>query len=186
MPDTEYFNPNGRAFPDVSALSTNFEIVTTNITGVLSGTSAGMHINPFPSFSLFLFLFPFVSRFLFLFSFLFSFPNFLHFNKTATPTFAAIVSLLNDARYQAGKKPLGFINPWLYQLGKVGTDILQGDNKVLLSLPLSLSLSLAPTSHSPSLSDRSSGAIKVSLQQQGGMLSLGWGHPTFKHCWLLP
>lgn len=35
--------------------------------------------------------------------------------SAATPTFAAIMSLLNSQQLKAGKKPLGFLNPWLYQ-----------------------------------------------------------------------
>jgi tripeptidyl-peptidase-1 len=73
LPDSEYYNASGRALPDVSALSTNYEVVIQGLWGPISGTSA------------------------------------------AAPTFAAIVTLLNDARYQAGKGPLGFLNPWLYQ-----------------------------------------------------------------------
>ena len=34
--------------------------------------------------------------------------------SASAPTFAAIVSLLNDARLAKGKSPLGFLNPWLY------------------------------------------------------------------------
>jgi tripeptidyl-peptidase-1 len=49
--------------------------------------------------------------------------------SAATPTFAAIISLINDARYQRNKKPLGFLNPLLYQLRKVGYDVIQGNNK---------------------------------------------------------
>jgi tripeptidyl-peptidase I len=40
---------------------------------------------------------------------------------------AAVVGLLNDARLRAGKKPLGFLNPWLYKTGYTGlTDITSG------------------------------------------------------------
>jgi subtilase family serine protease len=74
LPNAEYYNASGRALPDVSALSTNFEVVIQGLWGPISGTSA------------------------------------------AAPTFAAIVTLLNDARYQAGKGPLGFLNPFLYQV----------------------------------------------------------------------
>jgi subtilase family serine protease len=52
--------------------------------------------------------------------------------SASTPTFAAIVSLLNDARLNAGMKPLGFINPWLYQLYETHpgyfNDIVVGNN----------------------------------------------------------
>ena len=40
FPDASYWNTTGRAFPDVSALSTNYQIVISNVTGPLSGTSA--------------------------------------------------------------------------------------------------------------------------------------------------
>lgn len=49
--------------------------------------------------------------------------------SAATPTFAAVVSLLNDQRVRAGKPTLGFLNPVLYQLGKVGTDPVSGNNQ---------------------------------------------------------
>jgi tripeptidyl-peptidase-1 len=86
LPNAEYYNASGRALPDVSALSTNFEVVIQGLWGPISGTSA------------------------------------------AAPTFAAIVTLLNDARYQAGKGPLGFLNPFLYQVGRIGFDVTQGNN----------------------------------------------------------
>ena len=48
----------------------------------------------------------------------------------ATPTFAGIVSLLNDIRLNAGKSTLGFLNPLLYQTlkGEGFTDITSGSN----------------------------------------------------------
>ena len=48
----------------------------------------------------------------------------------ATPTFAGIVSLLNDIRLNAGKSTLGFINPLLYQTlkGQGFIDITAGAN----------------------------------------------------------
>lgn len=50
--------------------------------------------------------------------------------SAASPTFAGIVSLLNDARLCAGKKPLGFLNPWIYSKGYNGlTDIVNGGSK---------------------------------------------------------
>lgn len=45
----------------------------------------------------------------------------------ATPTFASIVQLLNSDRISAGKKGLGFLNPWLYSSATSGlTDIKSG------------------------------------------------------------
>jgi len=50
--------------------------------------------------------------------------------SASTPIFAAIVSLLNDARLNAGKKPLGFLSPLLYQMQAASpsafNDITQG------------------------------------------------------------
>ncbi|KAH8978301.1 subtilisin-like protein [Lactarius deliciosus] len=47
----------------------------------------------------------------------------------ATPTVAGIISLLNDYLLSTGKKPLGFLNPWLYGLGAAGfNDIASGSN----------------------------------------------------------
>ncbi|KAF8270097.1 peptidase S8/S53 domain-containing protein [Lactarius quietus] len=47
----------------------------------------------------------------------------------ATATVSAIFSLLNDYLLSKGKKPLGFLNPWLYGLGVVGmNDIKSGSN----------------------------------------------------------
>ncbi|KAK0109102.1 vesicle formation at the endoplasmic reticulum [Cadophora gregata f. sp. sojae] len=47
--------------------------------------------------------------------------------SASAPSFAGIVSLLNNARLSAGSRPLGFLNPWLYSIGKKGlTDIVDG------------------------------------------------------------
>jgi len=35
--------------------------------------------------------------------------------SASAPTFSGIIALLNDQRLSAGKSPLGFLNPWLYQ-----------------------------------------------------------------------
>lgn len=34
--------------------------------------------------------------------------------------FASIVALLNDLRFQKGAPSMGFLNPWLYSIGKNG------------------------------------------------------------------
>ena len=34
--------------------------------------------------------------------------------SASAPTFAAIISLLNNARMKNGSPPMGFLNPWLY------------------------------------------------------------------------
>ncbi|KAF9450674.1 subtilisin-like protein [Macrolepiota fuliginosa MF-IS2] len=49
--------------------------------------------------------------------------------SASAPTFAAVVALLNDVRLAEGKRPLGFLNPWLYSLGAIGlNDITVGNN----------------------------------------------------------
>ena len=35
--------------------------------------------------------------------------------SAAAPVVAAIIALLNDARFRAGQPAMGFINPWLYE-----------------------------------------------------------------------
>lgn len=51
--------------------------------------------------------------------------------SASAPTFAALVSLLNNARIKSGQKPLGFLNPWLYGEAVHGglTDIVLGGSK---------------------------------------------------------
>lgn len=47
--------------------------------------------------------------------------------SAASPTFAAVIALVNDALLASGKSTLGFINPWLYKKGhKAFTDITIG------------------------------------------------------------
>ncbi|KND88392.1 Tripeptidyl-peptidase SED2 [Tolypocladium ophioglossoides CBS 100239] len=47
--------------------------------------------------------------------------------SASAPVFASIVALLNDLRFQKGKPPMGFLNPWLYNIGHNGfTDITVG------------------------------------------------------------
>ncbi|ESZ96495.1 hypothetical protein SBOR_3117 [Sclerotinia borealis F-4128] len=47
--------------------------------------------------------------------------------SASSPAFAGIISLLNNARLNAGRKPLGFLNPWLYSIGKQGlNDVVHG------------------------------------------------------------
>jgi tripeptidyl-peptidase-1 len=45
----------------------------------------------------------------------------------AAPTFNAIIALLNSARIDSGLPTLGFLNPWLYGVGRGGlNDITKG------------------------------------------------------------
>ncbi|KAI3324132.1 tripeptidyl-peptidase 1 precursor [Xylariaceae sp. AK1471] len=47
--------------------------------------------------------------------------------SASTPLMSGILSLVNDALLASGKRPLGFLNPWLYSVGFKGlNDITQG------------------------------------------------------------
>lgn len=52
--------------------------------------------------------------------------------SASAPTFAAVVALLNDALLAEGKPVLGFLNPWLWEVGRRGqggfTDVVVGSN----------------------------------------------------------
>ena len=87
-PRTSYFNVSGRAYPDVSAFSTNFIIIEYGQETPVAGTSC------------------------------------------ASPTFAGVVSILNDIRLNKGQKTLGFLNPLLYTTlkGNGFFDIMYGEN----------------------------------------------------------
>ncbi|KAL9098583.1 MAG: hypothetical protein Q9163_005792 [Psora crenata] len=50
--------------------------------------------------------------------------------SAASPAFAGVVSLLNSARLSQGRRPLGFLNPFIYKYGYKGlTDIVDGSSK---------------------------------------------------------
>ncbi|KAI0831997.1 peptidase S8/S53 domain-containing protein [Trametes gibbosa] len=49
--------------------------------------------------------------------------------SASSPTFAAVIALLNDFRLSQGKAPLGFLNPLIYSTGVPGfNDITSGSN----------------------------------------------------------
>lgn len=49
--------------------------------------------------------------------------------SASSPTFAAVIALVNDALLAKGKKPLGFLNPWIYSGAyKALTDITSGSS----------------------------------------------------------
>ncbi|CEJ87199.1 hypothetical protein VHEMI04336 [[Torrubiella] hemipterigena] len=51
--------------------------------------------------------------------------------SASAPTVASVVALLNDYLVSNGRAPLGFLNPWLYSIGKDGfTDIKTGSSNV--------------------------------------------------------
>ncbi|KAH9052981.1 subtilisin-like protein [Lactarius deliciosus] len=46
----------------------------------------------------------------------------------STPIVAGIVSLLNDYRISQGRRPLGFLNPWLYSSARAGLNDITSDS----------------------------------------------------------
>jgi hypothetical protein len=50
--------------------------------------------------------------------------------SASSPTFAGLVSLLNEARLDAGKPAMGFLNPFLYKNEAAFFDVTVGSNKV--------------------------------------------------------
>lgn len=46
--------------------------------------------------------------------------------SAASPTFASVISLLDDELVAAGKAPLGFLNPLIYSNSQAFTDITSG------------------------------------------------------------
>lgn len=87
-----FFNSGGRAFPDLSTVSTNFMVFVNGSMIPVSGTSA------------------------------------------ATPTFAAMVTILNNERMSRGMSTMGWINPFLYESyesnHKTFTDITDGQQQM--------------------------------------------------------
>ena len=50
--------------------------------------------------------------------------------SASTPLFAGLVSLINDVRVSKGKKPLGFLNPFIYSNPQAFTDVTVGNNAI--------------------------------------------------------
>jgi len=54
--------------------------------------------------------------------------------SASAPAFGALITLLNQIRFQKGGKPLGFLNPWLYKVAGnthgAFFDVVVGDNAV--------------------------------------------------------
>jgi len=50
--------------------------------------------------------------------------------SASAPAFAGMIALINDALIAKGSKPLGFLNPFLYQNADAFTDVVHGSNKV--------------------------------------------------------
>jgi len=50
--------------------------------------------------------------------------------SASTPAFAGLISLLNEHRLAAGQKPMGYLNPWIYQNPQAFTDVTLGTNAI--------------------------------------------------------
>ena len=50
--------------------------------------------------------------------------------SASAPTFAGLVSLLNEARLKAGKPAMGFLNPFMYQNPSAFFDVVEGTNAI--------------------------------------------------------
>ena len=48
--------------------------------------------------------------------------------SASCPTFTSMVSLLNEARLNAGKPAMGFLNPFLYMHPEAFNDVTKGRN----------------------------------------------------------
>mgnify|MGYP006094092985 CR=1 FL=1 len=53
-------------------------------------------------------------------------PSVVSGTSASTPTWAGIISLLNDARFHNNMPPMGFLNPWLYNNSQAFRDITTG------------------------------------------------------------
>ena len=93
LPPSSWFRRDGRVYPDISALATNYEIILNGYPQRTGGTSA------------------------------------------SAPVIAAMISLWNERLIKAGEPPVGFINPWLYELHKkygeqLFNDVTKGESSV--------------------------------------------------------
>ncbi len=55
--------------------------------------------------------------------------SYVYGTSASAPTFGSIVTLINGARLNVGKSPVGFINPVLYKNPGVLNDITSGGNQ---------------------------------------------------------
>ena len=50
--------------------------------------------------------------------------------SASAPAFAGLISLINEARFRAGKQQMGFLNPFLYQHPDAFFDVVNGTNAI--------------------------------------------------------
>lgn len=113
----------------------------------------------------------------------------------STPTFAGIVTLLNDARAAVGKGPLGWLNPLIYAHPEVFNDVTEGNNPVSgagrsRGSPLPsygahfcmLQFHDSPTGTHLSVLPCRAAAPTASPRRPDGTPSRAWARPTSPRC----
>ncbi|KAL7949423.1 peptidase S8/S53 domain-containing protein [Trichoderma barbatum] len=94
-----YYNPHGRGFPDVAAQGVNYRFWSHGNESSATGTSCSWKG----------------------FGMADAYPD-----GVSSPTFAALIALLNDYRSKDGLPSMGFLNPWIYSIGSYAfTDITE-------------------------------------------------------------
>lgn len=92
LPSTSLFDKTGRGYPDVAAISTNFQVYIP------------LWENPAPTWIM------------------------MGGTSLSGPIWAGMITRLNLERLDAGLPAVGFLNPALYKLGRVGQDVTIGHN----------------------------------------------------------
>lgn len=113
IPPSQYFNSGNRGYPDVSALG---DAILTIIGGKLPNYINNQMMEP-------------ITHILFVLGEI----TVIAGTSASAPIFSGLVTLLNDFRLNTGKKPLGFLNPMLYQAfaanPKTFNAVTTGDNR---------------------------------------------------------
>lgn len=90
--------------------------------------------------------------------------------SASAPIFASLVNLLNELRLQAGKGPLGFLNPMLYANPDAFNDITIGSNPGCYTDGFA-----AQPGWDPVTGEYTPGLLELSLLTISSQV---WGHPT--------
>jgi tripeptidyl-peptidase I len=103
------YSISSRGYPDISAQAEDFVFVLKGELRTMWGTSCSAPVRlSIPSASSILLITRLVVN---------------------VQTVAGVISLLNDYRLSKGKRPFGWLNPWLYTYGLAGlNDIISGSN----------------------------------------------------------
>lgn len=108
--------------------------------------------------------------------------------SASTPLTACIITLVNDALLAAGKKPLDFLNPWLYRTGHRGFTDITSDSAVgcgVDGFPALPGWDKVTGFGAPiflGLVDLAMGIIRVG-RAQSNFLDMEWASCEAKHTW---